>query len=304
MRQIAFLCLLLCLGACTRAPESEAPSAGASGASPVLRFTAIPDQDARRLQERFGAFAEWLSSATGVPVTYVPVTSYAAAVTAFVNGDVELAWFGGLSGLQAAERRPGARVLAQGVEDARFTSVFIANRLALPHDVNPGEQLPTHIRGRTFTFGDRVSTSGRLIPEHHLRAQFGAPPEKIFARVGFSGDHTSTLKLVASGAYDVGALSGEVWVRERAAGRLDVSQVVELWRSPPFSDYHWRCHGDLDARFGEGFTARLTEALLTLSDPALLAHFQRSGFIAAAASDYAVVREMGRALGLLRAAAD
>lgn len=48
-------------------------------------FTAIPDQDETKLQQRFGKVADYLSKTLGVKVKYVPVKSYAAAVTAFRN---------------------------------------------------------------------------------------------------------------------------------------------------------------------------------------------------------------------------
>ncbi|WP_369820110.1 PhnD/SsuA/transferrin family substrate-binding protein [Oleiphilus sp. HI0043] len=58
-------------------------------------FTAIPDQDSTQLEQRFGAVSEYLGKALGIEVRYVPVKSYAAAVTAFRNDQVQLAWFGG-----------------------------------------------------------------------------------------------------------------------------------------------------------------------------------------------------------------
>ena len=64
-------------------------------------FTAIPDQDEARLQERFGKVATYLSKELGVEVKYLPVKSYAASVTAFSHDEVRLTWLGGLSGVRA-----------------------------------------------------------------------------------------------------------------------------------------------------------------------------------------------------------
>ncbi|HET8790602.1 MAG TPA: PhnD/SsuA/transferrin family substrate-binding protein, partial [Modicisalibacter sp.] len=94
----------------------------------VFRFTAIPDQDQSRLIERFQKVADYLASELGVAVEYVPVKSYSAAVSAFRNDQVQLAWFGGLSGVQARRLVPGSQALAQGIEDAAFHSYFIAHR--------------------------------------------------------------------------------------------------------------------------------------------------------------------------------
>ena len=80
--------------------QSGQDSANKSGSEnlPTFTFTAIPDQDEQRLRERFDKVAAYLEKNLGVPVKYVPVKSYAAAVTASANNQVQLAWFGGLSG--------------------------------------------------------------------------------------------------------------------------------------------------------------------------------------------------------------
>ena len=46
-------------------------------------FTAIPDEDETRLRQRFDKVAVYLTKELGVKVRYIPVKSYAAAVTAF-----------------------------------------------------------------------------------------------------------------------------------------------------------------------------------------------------------------------------
>ena len=84
--------------------------------SPTFVFTAIPDQDETRLAERFTRVADLLQKKLGVTVKYLPVKSYPAAVTAFVNGQVQLAWFGGFTGVQARARVQGSEAIAQGAE--------------------------------------------------------------------------------------------------------------------------------------------------------------------------------------------
>ena len=93
-------------------------------------FTAIPDQDETRLRARFSKVADYLEGQLGVDVRYIPVKSYAAAVTAFRNDQVQLAWFGGLSGVQARRLVPGSEALAQGKEDMAFVTYFIAHKSA------------------------------------------------------------------------------------------------------------------------------------------------------------------------------
>src|SRR5262249_60340500 len=100
---------------------------------PVFVFTAIPDQDETRLVERFTRVAEYLQSKLGVLVKYLPVKSYPAAVTAFTNGQVQLAWFGGFTGVPAPRQGPGSGAVAQGAENAGFKSFILAHPQARPH---------------------------------------------------------------------------------------------------------------------------------------------------------------------------
>lgn len=261
-----------------------------------LVFTAIPDQDETRLVERFGRIATYLEAALGVPVAYVPVKSYPAAVTAFTNNQVQLAWFGGFTGLQARRAVPGSDAIAQGVEDTAFTSYFIANTAT---GFTRGDTLPAAIAGRSFTFGARASTSGRVMPEFYLRKQFSRTPTELFSRVGFSGDHTRTLQLVQSGAFELGALDFSVFGLEERAGRVDPAKVSVIWQTPPYPDYNWSVRGDVDQTFGAGFKERLRGALLAIKDPAILSQFARSGFITAGNADYDPVETVAKATDLL-----
>ena len=275
------------------------PGARAADAAPgpTLVFTAIPDGDETRLVERFGKVAAYLQARLGVPVRYVPVKSYPAAVTSFVNGGVQLAWFGGVTGVQARAKVPGSRAIAQGAEDTAFRSLMIANRGT---GLEPAPDLQPAIAGRTFTFGARTSTSGRVMPEYELRKAFGGrAPEQVFARVGFSGDHSRTIQLVQSGAYDLGVVDPSVWDLDRKAGKVDPSKVSVIWRSPPFPDYQWTMRGDVDATFGPGFTRKVADTLVGIDDPAILAPFGRSRFVPADNAEYAPVEVVAKAAGLL-----
>jgi len=275
-----------------------AASARPALAQPAKRlvFTAIPDQDETRLVERFGRVATYLEAALGVPVGYVPVKSYPAAVTAFTNDQVQLAWFGGFTGVQARRAVPGSEAIAQGVEDTAFTSYFIANAAT---GLARGEILPSGVVGRSFTFGARASTSGRVMPEFYIRKQFGRAPDKLFSRVGFSGDHTRTLALVQSGAFELGAMDFSVFGLEQQAGRVDPAKVSVIWQTPPFPDYNWTIRGDVGRAFGAGFKERVRAALLAVRDPAILTPFARSGFIIAKNADYDPVESVAKSTELL-----
>lgn len=272
-------------------------SAARAEDKPAFVFTAIPDSDETRLVERFSRVADYLQSKLGVPVKYLPVKSYPASVTAFNNNQVQMAWFGGFTGVQARRQVPGSEAIAQGAEDVAFKSYFIANANT---GLKPGKDFPKDIAGKSFTFGSRASTSGRLMPEYFLRQQFaGKSPDEIFSRVGFSGDHSRTIQLVQSGAFDTGVVDYTVWNLEKKAGKVDEGKVQVVWESPTFPDYNWTVRGDVDAVYGAGFKDKLKAALLAIDDPAILSQFARSKFIPAKNSDYAPIEEVGKVTNLL-----
>ncbi|MCW8885130.1 MAG: putative selenate ABC transporter substrate-binding protein [Motiliproteus sp.] len=261
-----------------------------------LTFTAIPDQDETLLKTRFNKIATYLSERLDIEVKYVPVKSYAAAVTAFRNNQVQLAWFGGLSGVRARLLVPGSMAIAQGYEDQFFQTYFIAHSST---GLESTDQFSDNIKQRTFTFGSKGSTSGRLMPEFHIRKQFNKAPDQLFRRVGFSGDHSRTIALVQSGAYDVGAVNFKVWERELAAGKIDNSKVKVIWKTPTYPDYQWSIRGDVEQHWGEGFVAKVQKALLEMSDPDLLASFPRQSFIKASNDDFQPVEDVARSIGLI-----
>ncbi len=262
----------------------------------TFRFTAIPDQDTARLQQRFSKVADYLSKNLGVSVEYVPVKSYSASVNAFKYDQVQLAWFGGLSGVRARLAVPDSKAIAQGEEDQYFETYFIAHASS---GLKPSEGFPKDLQGKTFTFGSKGSTSGRLMPEFYIRQNLDKAPEAIFKRVGFSGDHSKTIALVQSGSYQVGAVNFKVWERELKEGKIDSKKVQVIWKTPSYVDYNWSIRGDVDQKFGSGFTQKVQESLLNMKDTDLLESFPRSKFITADNAMYQPILDTAIKIGIL-----
>jgi len=284
--------LALCFTLLTLSTGVYAQSASAK----VFTFTAIPDEDESRLRSRFDKVAVYLSQQLGTTVKYVPVKSYGAAISAFRNNQVQLAWFGGLSGVKARYLVPNSVAIAQGYEDQFFKSYFIAHHST---HLSLADNLPANIEGLTFTFGAKGSTSGRLMPEHYLRQQFNQSPRDLFKRVGFSGDHSQTIAQVQSGAWQLGAVNYKVWHSELAAGKIDLNKIKVIWSTPTYPDYQWTIRTDVSDSFGPDFVQRVQNALLAMNQPSLLASFPRTKFVVADNDDYAPIKKVAKAIKLL-----
>ncbi|MEZ9593813.1 putative selenate ABC transporter substrate-binding protein [Shewanella sp. 10N.261.52.F9] len=266
-----------------------------SAMAETFTFTAIPDEDERQLRTRFDKVAVYLQQQLGVDVKYVPVKSYSAAVTAFRNNQVQLAWFGGLSGVQARRLVSDSRAIAQGYEDQFFKSYFIAHASA---EIVASDSFP-NLNGYTFTFGSKNSTSGRLMPQFFIERNLGKNSKNVFKRIGYSGDHSRTIAQVQAGVYQVGAVNYKVWESAVANGKVDLNKVNVIWESPAYPDYQWTIRGDVDTRFGAAFAEKVESALIGMTDPSLLKSFPRQSFVPADNQDYEPIEDVAKAIGLI-----
>ncbi|KJH71630.1 putative selenate ABC transporter substrate-binding protein [Aliterella atlantica] len=264
---------------------------------------AIPDQDPQKLQRQYSKLGAYLEKELGVPVEYRPVVDYTAAVTGFKVGDLDLVWFGGLTGVQARLQVKGAEAIAQRDVDAKFHSVFIANKNSGLKQIknNPDFQ---ELKGHTFTFGSESSTSGRLMPQYFLQ-QAGIKLNDFKGEVGFSGDHDKTIKLVEAGSYDVGAVNEKIWLKRLAAKEVNVNKVAVIWRSPAYYDYHWVINPQVKQRYGADFVSKVQTALLKL-DPNVPEHkeildlLDANKFVATQNSNYSQIEKVGREIGKIK----
>ena len=157
------------------------------------------------------------------------------------------------------------------------------------------------LKGKSFAFGDKGSTSGYLIPTHQL-LKMGIPdPEKFFGRVVYT-KHQAIETQVTRGELDAGA----DYDRNRNAmieqGLIKASESRIIWTSAPLPNDAFAVSADL-AR-DKALVGKLQAALEQMgdalkSDPGLLpAHY--TGFVRSDDSLYKSIREAGLATGKLQ----
>ncbi|MEM7556656.1 MAG: putative selenate ABC transporter substrate-binding protein [Cyanobacteria bacterium P01_A01_bin.84] len=301
----ALLLAFLPIIACSPNPSENADSnqGSSGGEQKALVTSAIPDQDPEELQRKYNKLAEYLKKELDVPVEYKPVTDYTAAVTGFKVGDLDLVWFGGLTGVQARLQVDGAKAIAQRDIDEKFHSVFIANKKTNIKPFTDIKELDK-LKGRTFTFGSESSTSGRLMPQYFMQ-QAGVKPTDFKGEAGFSGDHDKTIKLVEAGSYEVGALNEKVWQKRVKGKEVDLNKVDVIYRTPAYYDYHWIINPEVEKRYGTGFVEKVQQAFLKLDpskpeDKEILDLFQADKFIETKNENYSQIERIGREIGKIK----
>ncbi len=269
--------------------------AGASmaQAQAVFKVTAIPDESPTELARKAAPLVKFLEKTLGQKVEFTPVSDYAAAVEVLVNKQVDLAWYGGFTFVQANARSGGKVIpLVQREEDEKFRSVFITS--------DPAIKTLADLKGKTVSFGAQSSTSGHLMPRSFL-LQAHIDPDKDFKRVAYSGAHDATIAAVAAGKVDVGALNISVWEKFVAEGKVDTAKVKVIYTTPGFYDYNWTVHADMPAPQRD----KLTKAFLSLDrntpEGKEILELQRATrFIATKAENYAGIEQAARSAGLLK----
>ncbi len=278
--------------------ESTEDSTEESAEITEINLGAIPDQDPELLARNYGLLADYLTEEVGVTVNFEPVTAYEAAVSQFRVGDLDIVWFGGLTGVQARLQVEGAEAIAQRDIDAEFTSVFIATTDSGIEPVSDVAGLSA-VAGRSLTFGSESSTSGRLMPQSFLD-QAGVTLDDLEGEAGFSGAHDKTIALVEAGTYEVGALNSQVWKSKVEAGEVDLEKVQLIFETPTYFDYHWVARPEL----GDDIQQKIVDALMNL-DPSnpdhatILEFFGAESFIGTESANYADIETVGRESGLI-----
>ena len=229
-------------------------------------------------------FVDWLEHATGRTVNLIVPTNYAATIEALGNGSVDIAHFGGLAYLKASERYK-AQALVQRSEDRAFHSLFITS--------SPDVKTLGDVRGKTFAFGDVISTSGHLIPAKELVAAKIDPDRDLQAR--FSGNHTNTAIAVNSGQVVAGALDETVYHKLVADKTIDPQKTRVFKTSEAFVDYTWATTQEIDPNI----RTKVRDAFLALKDPGLLALLRATKYVPSSDAEYADLRATAAALHLL-----
>ena len=97
----------------------------------------------------------------------------------------------------------------------------------------------------------------------------------------------------------------EVWKNNLNSKNIDVKNVIVIWTTPGYADYHWLAQPDLDEKFGLGFTDKLQKKIISLNNNSkrqkeILELFGANKFIKAEASQYKEIEAIGKKLGKIR----
>ena len=263
---------------------------GSSSGEGPLRVGLIPNENPEEVEAQYQPLEDYLKKELGREVELSVPTTYNAVVEAMVSGELDLAYFGGLTYVQARQRadvHPLFTEVNPRTGTTKYRSVII-----VPADSNV--QNVEDLRGKDFAFGSVSSTSGSLYPSIMLN-QAGLDYRTDLGEVVYTGGHDTTAQAVANGRVAAGGLEDRILYDLREEGIIGENKVRVVEESDPIEGYPWVVRDDLSDRDERA----LTEAYLNMEDPKLLDLLRAEGYEKVRAGDYDYVEEQARKLDLL-----
>jgi phosphonate transport system substrate-binding protein len=218
----------------------------------------VPDVDPDTAIQQNTGLAEYLESQLDVTIDLSTSSNYGGVVRSMASGQVDIAYFGGVSYI-LAHHRADAEPLVVGSQDGstEWHSVFVTNEST---DITGMEDITTSTGQYDLVFGDPISTSGTVMPTYYLQTEHDTSLDD-FGSTTHVGAHDATAKTVANGSGDVGALNARIYdslVEDDTLG----DDVTEVWRTPGFPDYPWAVAPSV----GEGRIDAVREAFTSLDE--------------------------------------
>ncbi len=276
--------LAVCLGASLGAHAQP---------TPLKLGVGLFQPDKERNDATYRPLAQYLSARLGRPVELRTVDTWEGLAKSMANGETDLALMGPW-GYVLANHAAHAQVVSTILYDGKpeYFALMVTNP-------ESGIKTVADLKGRTFAFGDKGSTSGYLIPLHYFMSQ-GIDPEKYFSKVIYT-KHQAIETQVAAGQLDAGA----DYNRNRNAmieqGLIKADQSRIIWQSPPLPNDAFAVSESIFA--DKALVARLQAALAGVgaqlkTTPGLLpSHY--TGFVTTDNTFYKPIRDAGLATGKL-----
>ncbi|MDO8300451.1 phosphate/phosphite/phosphonate ABC transporter substrate-binding protein [Lacisediminimonas sp.] len=274
---------------------SALAGAAAAPALPALKFgVGLFQPDREKNDATYRPLAQYLAQKLGRPVELRTVDSWEGLAKSLANGETDMALLGPW-GYVLANQESGAQVVSTILYDGKpeYFSIIVTHP-------ESGIKTMADLKGRTFAFGDKGSTSGYLIPLHYF-VQQGIDPEKYFSRVLYTR-HQAIETQVAAGQLDAGADYNRNRNAMIEAGLIKAERSVVIWQSAPLPNDAFALSKPLmqDRKFVLAVQAALREVgPLQKRNPALLPpHY--TGFVDKDDAFYKPIRDAGLATGKLR----
>lgn len=281
------MCLTVLLGVIGMA-------AAAADTTPLKFGVGLFQPDKERNDATYRPLAQYLSKTLGREVQLRTVDTWEGLAKSLANGETDLALLGPW-GYVLANNESGAQAVATILYDGKpeYYGIIVTHP-------DSGIQSVKDLKGKTFAFGDKGSTSGYLIPLHYFMQQ-GIEPDKYFRKVIYT-KHQAIEMQVTTGQLDAGADYNRNRNAMIESGLIKAERSKVIWQSAPLPNDAFAVSKRLAQ--DRDFVARLQSALegvetaMRSERDLLPPHY--TGFAVKNNSFYKPIRDAGLATGSLQ----
>lgn len=296
-KTVLVLVIVLALGAiltgCSgnNSSSEEKTPVEENAAKKVLRVGLVPNQSPDKIKAKYEPFKNYLEQKLGMEVELFVANNYAGVVEAMVSDKLDVAYFGGLTYVQAKQRANVHPIVTEIDSETKTTKYY---SLIITQADSKLEKV-SDLKGKTFAFGDISSTSGSLYPRIMLdQASLKVPDD--FTNVIYTGKHDATALAVQNGKVDAGGLEGRILNKLVAEGKVDKTKIKILAKSDFIEGYPWVVQDSMD----KALEQKIVNAFLSMDDIELLELMKAERFAKVTAEDYKYITEQAKRLGLLK----
>ena len=259
-----------------------------------LNFGIISTESQANQKPIWEPFIAAMSEEIGMPVKAFYATQYAGVIEAMRFGQVQLAWLGGKSYIEA-NKIADAQVFAQTINSdgtKGYYSHLIMNKsnpkLSEAKQLGGDKFVIQNAPDLTFAFNETNSTSGYLVPSYYVFAQNSVNPQDAFKRLVFSGNHEATALAVANNQVDVATNNSESLSRLEKTNPQARENIEVVWTSVliPSDPIAWR------ADLPEEIKTKVKDFFYNYKDSTVLEPLEWQGFDAATDNVWNPIREL------------
>ena len=288
LKHLVIVALVLFLAGC--GGGSGGGGGGSASGDEPLQVGLIPNENPEEVEAQYQPLEDYLKKEIGREVVLSVPTTYNAVVEAMVSGELDLAYFGGLTYVQARQRadvHPLFTEVNPRTGTTKYRSVII---VPANSDIENIEDL----KGKDFAFGSVSSTSGSLYPSIMLE-NAGLDYRTDLGEVVYTGGHDTTAQAVANGRVAAGGLEDRILYGLQEDGIIEKGKVRVIEESDPIEGYPWVVRDALSDKDEQA----LTDAFLGIEDPELLDLLRAEDYQKVQAGDYDYVEKQARKLDLI-----
>jgi len=251
-----------------------------------------PDKD--KNDATYKPLAEYLSKRLGREVRLRTVDTWEGLAKSLASGETDMALMGPW-GYVLANHNAGAEVVSTILYQGKpeYFAIMITNPKSGINSIDD-------LKGKTFAFGDKGSTSGFLIPSHEFFKR-GIVPEKFFSKV-INTKHQAIETQVTRGELDAGADFNRNRDTMIEQGLIKAADSKIFWTSAPLPNDAFAVSADLakDTTFRAKLASALADTTAILKTQPNLLPNNYTGFVSTDNKFYAPIKDAALAMGWLQ----